>query len=129
MGPKSSIQGSNPCVSARFHFIREGTMPAKGYWIGQVDVTDPERYRAYIAANAVAFRNYGGRFLVRGGASETVDGRGRARVVVIEFKDYATALACYRSAEYAEALALRKGASISDVTIVEGYDGPQPADD
>jgi uncharacterized protein (DUF1330 family) len=57
-----------------------------------------------------------------------MEGRFRARTVIIEFKDYATALACYRSPEYAEALALRKGASIGDLKVVDGYDGQQPAD-
>jgi uncharacterized protein (DUF1330 family) len=103
-------------------------MSRKGYWIANVDVTDPEVYKDYIAANAVAFRKYGGRFLVRGGASETMEGQFRSRTVIIEFKDYATALACYHSADYAGAMAIRKGASIADFKIVEGYDGPQPAD-
>ena len=100
----------------------------KGYWIAHVDVSDPEAYKRYVAANAAAFRKFGGRFLVRGGPGETMEGRMRARTVIIEFNDYATALACYRSPEYAEALALRKGASIGDLKVVEGYDGPQPAD-
>lgn len=100
----------------------------KGYWIAHVDVSDPEAYKRYVAANAAAFRKFGGRFLVRGGPGETMEGRMRARTVIIEFKDYATALACYRSPEYAAALALRKGASIGDLKVVEGYDGPQPAD-
>ena len=100
----------------------------KGYWIAHVDVIDPECYKEYIAANAVAFRKFGGRFLVRGGASETVEGHFRARTVIVEFSDYATALACYRSAEYAGAMAIRQGASIGDVKVIEGYDGPQPAD-
>ena len=103
-------------------------MAKKGYWVVQVDVTDPEAYKAYVAANAAAFRKYGGRFLVRGGPGETMEGKTRARAVVIEFPDYETALACYRSAEYAHALALRKGASVGDLKVVEGYDGPQPTD-
>ena len=103
-------------------------MSNKGYWIAHVDVTDPESYKDYIAANAVAFRQYGGRFLVRGGAAETMEGRFRARTVIVEFKDYATALACYQSAEYAGAMAIRKGASVGDLKIVEGHDGAQPAD-
>ena len=103
-------------------------MAKKGYWIAHVDVRDPEAYKAYIAANAAAFRKYGGRFLVRGGAYEALEGQARARTVVIEFKDYAAALACYRSAEYAEALALRAKVAVSDLMIIEGYDGPQPAD-
>lgn len=102
-------------------------MTRKGYWVAHVDVSDPEIYKDYIAANAVAFRKFGGRFLVRGGASENMEGRLRSRTVVIEFKDYATALACYRSPEYADAMALRKGASIGDLQVIEGYDGPQPS--
>jgi uncharacterized protein (DUF1330 family) len=46
--------------------------------------------------------------------------------VVIEFADYATALACYRSSEYAAAKALRRGAASIDIVVIEGYDGPQP---
>ena len=99
---------------------------AKGYWVAHVDVSDPEAYKAYIAANAEAFAKYGARFLVRAGQSVVVEGASRARHVVIEFKDFATARACYESEEYARALALRKPASQGDLVIVEGYDGPQP---
>ena len=103
-------------------------MAKKGYWVAHIDVSDPDRYKAYVAANAVPFRKYDARFLTRGGPSETVEGRGRSRVVVIEFKDYATALECYRSPEYAKAATLRKDASVADITVVEGYEGPQPSD-
>jgi uncharacterized protein (DUF1330 family) len=98
----------------------------RAYWIAHVDVTDPEAYKAYVAANAVAFAKYGARFLVRGGRHEVPEGASRARQVVIEFKDYDTALACYRSPEYQAAKALREAASLGDVVIAEGYDGPQP---
>lgn len=98
----------------------------KGYWIAQVDVHDPEAYEAYRRANAAAFQKYGARFLARGGKAEQVEGRGRSRVVIIEFADQATALACHGSPEYAAALALRLPHSTADVVIVEGYDGPQP---
>jgi uncharacterized protein (DUF1330 family) len=100
---------------------------AKGYWIAHVDVADPEAYKAYQNANAIAFAKYGGRFLVRAGRNEVKDGALRARHVVIEFADYATALACYQSPEYGRALALRQGISQADLVIVEGYDGPQSA--
>lgn len=100
----------------------------KGYWIGRVDVTDPEGYQEYVAANAEAFRKYGGRFVVRGGRFEAVEGASRARNVVIAFKDYDTALACYRSPEYARAIALRRGRATADIIVIEGYDGPQPGD-
>jgi uncharacterized protein (DUF1330 family) len=99
---------------------------AKGYWIVRVDVSDPEAYKAYVAANAEAFRKFGAHFLVRAGKYETVEGTSRARNVVIEFKDYATALACYRSPEYTAAARLRAAASAADIIVIEGYDGPQP---
>jgi uncharacterized protein (DUF1330 family) len=99
---------------------------SKGYWIVRVDVSDPAAYQAYVAANAAAFRKYGGRFLVRGGNYEAVEGSSRARNVVIEFKDYAAALACYRSPEYAHAMTFRAGKATADIIVIEGYDGPQP---
>jgi uncharacterized protein (DUF1330 family) len=98
----------------------------KGYWIGRVDVHDPQAYKAYMAANAEAFRAFGGRFVVRGGAFETREGESRARNVVIEFPTYEAAKACYESAVYQAALAHRVAAAVADVIIIEGYDGPQP---
>ena len=99
---------------------------AKGYWIAHVDVADAEAYQAYRNANAVAFAKYGARFLVRAGRGEVKEGALRSRHVVIEFKDYATALACYQSEEYRRARALREPVSQGDLVVVEGYDGPQP---
>src|SRR3954464_12403109 len=89
---------------------------------------DPEGYKAYIAENAKAFRKYGGRFLTRGGKSESPEGKPRSRAVVIEFPNYAAALECYRSPEYAAAMTLRQGKSTMDLAIVEGYAGSQPTD-
>lgn len=99
---------------------------AKGYWIARVDVQDPEGYKAYVAENAIAFAKYGARFIVRGGPFEAPEGTSRSRNVVLEFKDYATALACYRSPEYQKAVALRLPHSVIDLIVIEGYDGPQP---
>jgi uncharacterized protein (DUF1330 family) len=99
---------------------------AKGYWIAHVDVSDPQAYKAYVTANAVPFAKYGARFLVRAGRNEVAEGASRVRQVVLEFKDYETALACYRSPEYQAAKALRESASLCDLVIAEGYDGPQP---
>ncbi|HEX7810952.1 MAG TPA: DUF1330 domain-containing protein [Burkholderiales bacterium] len=100
---------------------------AKGYWVAHIDVNDPEGYKGYVARNGKAFSKYGAKFLVRGGQFEAKEGRTRSRNVVIEFKDYATALACYTSPEYAEALAHRRPPiAEGDVIVIEGYDGPQP---
>ena len=108
---------------------RIGTSPApaalKGYWIGGVDVTDPEGYKRYIAANAVPFGKFGARFLIRGGRCEVMEGRSRARNVVMEFPSYDAALACYRSDDYQAAAALRKGTAEVDLVIIEAFDPPQ----
>ncbi len=95
---------------------------AKGYWIAGVDVTDPEGYKEYVAANAAAFQKYGARFIVRGGRFEAPEGKPRSRNIVLEFKDYDTALACYHSPEYAAAKALRDGRAEANLIIIEGYD-------
>jgi uncharacterized protein (DUF1330 family) len=98
----------------------------KGYWIAHVEVADVEAYKRYVAANAAAFAKFGGRFLVRAGRYELVEGAAKTRQVVIEFPDYETALACYRSPEYQAAKALRDSVSAGDLVIAEGYEGPQP---
>jgi uncharacterized protein (DUF1330 family) len=99
---------------------------AKGYWIARVDVKDEEGYKPYAAANPPIFRKFGGRFVVRAGKSESKDGTNRARNIVIEFPDYAAALACYNSPEYQANIKVRLPHAIVDLIIIEGYDGPQP---
>jgi uncharacterized protein (DUF1330 family) len=98
----------------------------KGYWIVHIEVRDPEVYQQYVKANGAAFARYGARFLVRGGKHLVTRGKARERNVVIEFRDYETAVACHDSQEYREAAKLRDAASDADLVIVEGYDGPQP---
>ena len=98
----------------------------KGYWIAHVDVTDPEAYKGYVAANADAFGKYGAKFLVRAGDDTLMEGTLKSRHVVIEFESYQQALDCYNSPEYAHAKSFRGDASEGDLVIVEGYDGAQP---
>lgn len=98
----------------------------KGYWFAQVDIANPEAYKHYIEANAKPLRDFGARFLVRSGRREVVEGSARNRVVVLEFPNYEVALECWRSADYQRAIAIRLPVSTADVTIIEGYDGPQP---
>ncbi|MBZ6076715.1 DUF1330 domain-containing protein [Microvirga puerhi] len=100
---------------------------AKGYWIGRVDVSNPDAYQNYVRANAAAFAKFGARFLVRGGAFKAVEGDARARNVVIEFPSYEAALACWDSPEYKAAKAERDGHAMAEIIVIEGYDGPQPA--
>ncbi|WP_341887255.1 DUF1330 domain-containing protein [Variovorax sp. YR752] len=98
----------------------------KGYWIARVDVSDPEQYKAYVAANAKPLAMYGAKFLVRGGPFENPEGGARSRNVVIEFPSKQAALDCWNSPEYRAAVALRAPVSVVDMVIIEGYDGPQP---
>lgn len=93
-------------------------MPA--YWIAHVTVTDPDRYKGYQALAPEAFTKFGAKFLARGGASDSPEGAGFDRHVVIEFPDLASAQACYASPEYQAAKAQRDGAAAVMITMVEG---------
>ena len=99
---------------------------AKGYWIANVDVRNPDGYKLYVAALPDIFRKYGGRYTTRGGKTEVVEGKARSRIVIIEFPSFEAAMTCYRSPEYAKAIALRQAAADADLIVIEGFDGPQP---
>lgn len=98
----------------------------KGYWIAHVDVRNEDGYKPYAVANAAIFKKFGARFVVRAGKFECPEGKTRSRNIVVEFPDYATALACYRSPEYQANIKVRHPNSTADIIIIEGYDGPQP---
>lgn len=101
---------------------------AKGYWIARLDVENEEEYARYRALNAVAFAKYGAKFLVRGGEYKLARGEGRKHNVVLEFKDEATARACYASPEYQEAVKHLAQVGQVDLVIIGGYDGVQPGE-
>lgn len=88
-------------------------------WIANIHVTDPERYGEYAKRATGAIAAHGGVFLVRGGAHRQMEGRDRARNVVVRFPDMAAAVACYESAAYGEALEFAAGAAERDLVIVE----------
>lgn len=93
-------------------------MPA--YWITNIEVTDDESYGKYAKLAGPAIAAFGGKFLVRGGKHKQLEGRDRARNVLIEFPDIETAEACYNSPAYQEALSYARDASIRDLVLVEG---------
>ena len=93
---------------------------AKGYWIVRVSVRDATQYPAYLEAAKPAFEKYGARFLVRGGRYLAKEGLARDRNVVVEFRDYDTAITCYHSPEYQTARAIRMAHADADFLIVEG---------
>jgi len=96
---------------------------AKAYCVAHVDVSAPQIYEKYKAANAAPFAEFGARFIVRGGDQEVREGTVRSRTVVIEFPSYEAAVACYDSPAYQAAFDIRKEVSIGDMVIVKGYEG------
>lgn len=94
----------------------------KGYWIARVDVRDPEGYKDYVAAAKLAFDRYDAKFLARGGTTDAVEGRGRARNVVIEFGSLKQAQDCYNSPEYQHAKSIRNKVADGEIVLVEGME-------
>ncbi|MEM0977592.1 MAG: DUF1330 domain-containing protein [Pseudomonadota bacterium] len=90
------------------------------YTMVRVDVHDAETYAKYAELASKAVEEFGGEFLVRGGKCEHREGQGRARNVIVRFKDFETAQAWYDSPTYQEALSHGLPSSTRDFTIVEG---------
>ncbi len=90
------------------------------YAMVHIDVENAEEYAKYAALAGPAVVKYGGEFLARGGDCVQMEGKGRARNVIIRFKDMATAKAFYHGPEYQEALAFGLPAATREYTFVEG---------
>lgn len=91
------------------------------YVLVDVEVIDAERYDRYRPLAAASVEQYGGRYLVRGGASEVLEGdRVPQRLVVLEFPDTDAARRWYHSPEYGHAKATRAGAALGSFVLVEG---------
>ncbi len=91
------------------------------YVIVQVNVTDTGRYEDYRKMVPATLEQYGGRFLVRGGDVDKLEGEWHpSRLVVIEFDSAEQARAWWASEEYAPAKALRQQASHTEMILVEG---------
>jgi uncharacterized protein (DUF1330 family) len=95
-------------------------MPA--YLIANIDVTDREGFERYRLAVPAVIAAHGGRYLVRGGAIQAMEGQlPLKRLVILEFPSMAAAQGFYDSADYAPLLALRLASTKGDVVLVEGY--------
>ena len=96
--------------------------PVAAYAIVLVrEARDPDALAEYRRRNTDVVAAHGGRFLVRGGELEVVEGEwDPVRAVVIEFPDMATARNWYHSEDYAPLKALRQAASDTDILLVEG---------
>jgi uncharacterized protein (DUF1330 family) len=84
-------------------------------------VTDPERYDEYKTKAAATIVAAGGRYLVRGGDVDVLEGEAPAgRTVVLEFPTMQAALDWYRGDEYTEIRKLREGAARARMYVVDG---------
>jgi uncharacterized protein (DUF1330 family) len=92
----------------------------KGYVIVNANVTDPEKYAGYGPLASKAVEAFGGRYLARGGKSETLEGSLFPRAVVLEFDSYEAAVKWYHSTQYEAARDLRQGAAVMNMMVVEG---------
>lgn len=94
-------------------------MPA--YFVVEIEITDAAAYDRYRPLAAASVERHGGKFLVRGGRTETLEGGwSPKRVVILEFPSMEAARAFYRSPDYQEALKIRLAASRSKAILVEG---------
>ena len=91
------------------------------YIIASVNVTDPEKYKNYMALSPGAVAAAGGKFIVRGGNPKILEGDwSRPRVVIIEYPTREAAEAFYSSALYSTARAERQGAAEFSMIVVDG---------
>ena len=87
----------------------------------EVDVADKERYETYRQMVPPSLEAFGGKFLVRGGSAETLEGEWLPkRLVIVEFPSMAEARAWWASEQYAEAKALRQATTQTKMILAEG---------
>ncbi|HZQ06849.1 MAG TPA: DUF1330 domain-containing protein [Anaerolineae bacterium] len=91
------------------------------YVVVEIDVHDPEQYETYKQMAPSSIAAHGGRYLVRGGQVETLEGTWLPkRLVILEFPSLAQAKDWLSSTEYAEAKALRRAITRTQMIVVEG---------
>lgn len=90
------------------------------YWIVRVNVLDADKLQAYAPLAAAAVEAYGGKYLARGGESETTEGIDYARNVIVCWPDMATARTAYHSPEYKQAREVLDDGADRLFVIVDG---------
>ncbi len=98
------------------------TLFMPGYILVDVKIHDHEAYEGYKKLTPSSLIPYGGKFIVRGGASEVLEGDWEpGRIVVLEFPTVEKAKLWWSSVEYAPAKTIRQKASETNMLLVEGY--------
>ncbi len=91
------------------------------YVIVDIEITDMEGYKEYVKMAPEAVKSFGGKYLARGGANETLEGTWQAnRLVILEFQSAEQAKTWLNSDEYAPARALRHQYAKTNMVVVEG---------
>ncbi len=94
----------------------------KAYIIVDITITDPVKYEGYKKLTPASLEPFDGKFIVRGGTTETLEGEwSPGRIVVLEFPSMEKARAWWSSEGYAPAKAIRQSASTSNLLVVEGH--------
>ena len=99
-------------------------MTQKGYIIAEAKVHDPEAYKQYMPLSLATVEQYGGRFVIRGGAVEVLEGPWTSpqRLIVVEFDSVEQAKRFYYSPEYQAARKMRENAAVMNLLVVSGVD-------
>ncbi len=91
-----------------------------GYVIGEIEITDPTKFELYRARVHATIERHGGRYLVRGGKAEGIEGAPPQRMVLLEFPTFEAARTWYFSPDYQEIIGLRFAGSNGRLMLVEG---------
>jgi uncharacterized protein (DUF1330 family) len=101
--------------------ISDKEVGVAAYVVVQIEIDDPAEYELYKSIAPPSIAAFGGRYLIRGGASERLEGTWQPRrFVILEFPDADRARAWWSSEEYAEAKALRQRCARTEMLLVEG---------
>lgn len=97
---------------------------AKGYIVGMITINDLDPYKPYMAQTSALVHEYGGRYLIRGGAMTIAEGdMQHDRVVVIEFDSPETVKKFYDDPRYVETRKIRQDHSTGTILHIDGFDG------
>ena len=94
----------------------------KGYLIVRINIKDAELFQQYPPLSTKAVEKFGGKYLIRGGTFDVVEGKWPAeRTTVVEFESFEKAREFYYSLEYSEAKNVRQKSADTDFILIEGY--------
>jgi N-ethylmaleimide reductase len=128
VGDRSTFYGGGDEGYTDYPALPHDAAPAaKGYWLVLATVTNPAQFGSYTALAGPTLASYGGQVLARGDVAEVVEGAVPRRPYLVEFPSFAAARACFHSAAYQDAIALRAHAAEFDIVILEGTPPARPS--